>query len=188
MLASVILFSLASANAVSLVSSPYTLNESGELGGNDTSGLLEALLKGIDATFDTTLTQTKHDSDQSGNTGGLFIENTGDVAGSLSGTWYYTGTQLLYAFVTKGSNSFKFYYFVDSEGKIAPIPTFAGGNEYYEYAWDTVGLVNRGGQQPGVSHSSVYSAPGGTTNVPEPMTLALTGGLIGGLSLLRRRK
>ncbi len=37
-------------------------------------------------------------------------------------------------------------------------------------SWDTVGLVNNGGRQPGLSHLSVYT---GTTQeeVPEPLTM-----------------
>jgi hypothetical protein len=59
----------------------------------------------------------------------------------------------------------------------------------YTFSWSTAGLVNKGGQEPAISHVIWIDPPTGVTAVPEPAVWALTitgFGMLG--AMLRRRR
>lgn len=160
---------------------------------NDDASNVFDFLKDVDPAFTTSLTQTKHDSDSSGTTGGLTIGVNGGPSGT-SGTWQYSGAELIWAFVVKGGNDFKVYYNLVGSS-LAPIPTF-DGDGLLQYDWFTgsnggteAALIVGKDNNPGISHGAVYwGGDRPTTEVPEPATAAIALGLIGGLAFLRRRK
>lgn len=93
------------------------------------------------------------------------VIGTGD-----DGTW--SSSQSAEYLTVKAANGYALYYLG------------AGGET--SGTWTTDGLLNNGGQQPDISHLTLWSS--GPSTVPEPkMTLVLGGALIG-LLLLRRRR
>ena len=86
---------------------------------------------------------------------------------SNSGTWETVGGELISFISVKGANSFAVYSF---------LPGAASG------AYDSLGLLNNGGNQATVSHISFWQ-----TEVPEPTTGLLLGAA-GLVAVYRRRK
>lgn len=99
---------------------------------------------------------------------GLFAL-TGVASGALSGTWDVLNNATNIKYVTvKAANSFTLYELAG-----------AGANSG---VFSTLGILNNGGQQPGVSHLSFWQSDVAAA-VPEPSTWAmmlLGFGLIGG--------
>ena len=89
-------------------------------------------------------------------------------SGDLSGSWIALTEVEFY--VVKGSTQFAIYY-VD------------GGA--YEGTWSTEHLENNGGNQPALSHFSVYKEC--TPSVPAPAAIGLLMAGLGGFGAMRRR-
>lgn len=98
---------------------------------------------------------------------------TGVTSGDLSGTWDVLNNAINIKYVTvKAANSFTLYELAG-----------AGANSG---VFSTLGMLNKGGQQPGVSHLSFWQSD--VAAVPEPSTWAmmlLGFGLIGGVMRAR---
>lgn len=99
--------------------------------------------------------------------------------GNTSGTWSLAGFDFSaydeLMFVVKGGTTFSAYLWdgVTTSG-----------------TWNTLGIINNGGRNPGISHFAVYGVPGDEppTEVPEPLaTLGLVA-VAGGLLTLRRQR
>lgn len=105
---------------------------------------------------------------------GLFSFSAGPD-GQNSGTWDVLDNLVGIAFITvKASNSFALY-------------DVGGANSG---SFTTEGILNNGGQQPGVSHISFWTGPGGSSVVLVPLPVALplfASALIGTGFLVRRR-
>ena len=88
------------------------------------------------------------------------------------GTW--TSTSPIEFYAVKGGTQVAFYW-------------LEGGAD--SGLWSTEHLVNGGGNQPDLSHLSVFNPLGhfNTVPTPEPASLLLLGGGLLGLALLRRR-
>ena len=85
-----------------------------------------------------------------------FVEIDGD--GLLSGTWDLTGTGMLFSYITiKAANSYALF-------ELSPLASSG--------TWSTDGILNNGGQQPGLSHLRLWKTG---ESVPEPATLLLLG-------------
>ncbi len=97
----------------------------------------------------------------------------GSLDGSKSGTWQVLdGTDIAYITI-KAANSFALYQFD---------PTSTG-------FYTTAGMLNNGGQQPGVSHISFWTAQ--RQQVPEPAALVLFAfglAVLGAASIYRRQR
>lgn len=109
-----------------------------------------------------------------------FMDSVLDVSGggNTSGTWDLSGFDFgLYdqlMFVVKGGTTFSAYLW---DG------TSTSGT------WDTLGIVNKSGNTPGISHFSVYGieGDGSTEDVPEPLATVGLLAIVGGAAALRRR-
>jgi len=135
----------------------------GTFSGNDSEANVEAALGGL---VDLTL------YDKSDEAPNLTVFTPSPADGALSGTWDVIDDSILISYFTvKASNFFALY-------QIDPAANFGD--------WTTANITNPGGQQPGLSHLSLWTAP--ETPIPEPASWALIGvGLIA-LGHLRRRK
>ncbi len=101
----------------------------------------------------------------------LSILKENDKKGTWSVTsWAGIGSAAL---VVKGSNNWAAYLLDTSAG-------LTGG-------WTTLALTNNGGNQPGISHISLYTTPA-PAPVPLPASALLLVAGMGGLAALRRRK
>ena len=98
-------------------------------------------------------------------------------AGNLTGTWSVTswagiGDAML---VVKGGRGFSGYKIDTSKGLFG--------------SWSTASLTNRGGNQPAISHMTLYAT---LADNPAPIPIPAAGflllGALGGLAALRRRR
>ena len=95
-----------------------------------------------------------------------------DPATAKSGTFDVIDNAVLISFITvKAGNQFKLYQFT---------PAVNSGD------WDTVGLQNKGGQQPNLSHMSLWTVPGQQSETPEPSTMLFLGAGLAGLGVARK--
>lgn len=132
------------------------------LGNDKVAEVEDALFDATGSPVDLTL-YGKSDDDAS-----LFtITAAGD---NKSGTWLVNDGSLIDYLTVKASNRFAVYHI--------------GGAD--SGSWTTDGIVNNGGQQPGMSHLSFWIGP--STVVPEPPALLMLGvGLIG-MAFFARKK
>lgn len=121
--------------------------------------------------------------DGSGTNGGLTINGSG-----TSGTWSFSGFETGYSYmaVTKGGTDFSTYL----------LGADSIQNGVTNQSWTTAGLKNNGGNQPALSHFTVYKALGGaqafapgasSEEVPEPLTI-LGSGLALGFGAMFKKK
>jgi hypothetical protein len=104
----------------------------------------------------------------------LFSFSPGDPEGTLTGTFRVIDPGVQIRFLTvKAANSFALFEFA--------------GNGVNAGSFSTAGLLNNGGNQPGVSHISFFTVRQTPVNVSEPHTLALLGGALLAMGALRRR-
>ena len=93
--------------------------------------------------------------------------------GGLEGTWDVLDPNVLIKYITvKAANSFSLY-------EIAGLGANSG-------SWTTAGLLNNGGQQPGMSHMSFWTVDGGV--IPEPTTWAMMILGLGAVGAMMRRR
>jgi len=102
----------------------------------------------------------------------LTVFTPNDPSTAKSGTFDVIDNSVLISFITvKAANQFKLYQFT---------PAVNSGD------WDTVGLKNSGGQQPNLSHMSLWTVPGQHDEVPEPSTMVFLGAGLAGLGVARK--
>lgn len=92
--------------------------------------------------------------------------------GGYSGTWN-SASDLVGWITVKAANSF--IIFEVTPGSMSGI-------------WDTLGILNKGGQQPTLSHISFWKGPEVIENVSETGSLAIILFGLGGLLVARRRR
>ncbi|MEH6557359.1 MAG: PEP-CTERM sorting domain-containing protein [Oceanicoccus sp.] len=142
-------------------------------GGDPEADVEAAILAATGASVDISL-YGKSDND---NSASLFaftgsVPTATDEVGGQSGDWDVLDNAIEVAYITiKAANSFALF---DVQGSNSG-------------TWNTEGILNNGGSQPGVSHISFWTV-GGTTNVPEPGTFVLLSMGMLGLGLSRRKK
>jgi hypothetical protein len=127
----------------------------GQLSGNDDgNGLADTLTTLADKWGGTWQKADKWDGGSESN---VFTSVTGQ--GTTSGTFNISGITGPFALGVKAGNAHNLFYFDSAQ---------AVGN------WTTTGLINGGGNTPGLSHLTLYTGPGGTppvNEVPEPLTM-----------------
>ena len=135
----------------------------GTFPGNDSEANVEAALGGL---VDLTL----YDKSDGGPDLTVFLPSPPD--GDLAGTWDVIDDNVSIPYMTvKASNSFALYQFNPAQNT---------GD------WTTANITNQGGQQPGLSHLSLWTAP--ITAVPEPGSWLLIGAGLIALGYFRQRK
>ena len=147
-----------------------TISCEGAFDGNNSNQNLNGLFG-----FDWGSEVLKAEEDNGFMDGDLDIDFT---TGETSGTWDLSGFDFgLYdqlMFVVKGGTTFSAYLWdgVSTSG-----------------TWNTLGIVNKSGNTPGLSHFSVYGVvgDGDTEDVPEPLATVGLLAIVGGAAVLRRR-
>lgn len=98
-------------------------------------------------------------------------------AGTNDGTWAFSNSLL--------SQSFSDYMLVIKAGNEWGAYLFSGSdNLSIDGNWKTDDFTNNGGQQPGISHMSIYAT---SISIPEPSVIALLGLGLLGLGFFTRR-
>ena len=131
-------------------------------GGDDEASVEAAILAATGIFVDISLYGKSDDN------AGLF-----SISGSTSGTWDVLDDLINIAYITvKAANSFALYDvgFVNSG------------------SFSTLGILSNGGQQPGYSHISFWTAPESLTSVPVPAAGWLLIAGMGGFAAMKRRK
>lgn len=133
----------------------------GQLSGNDDGVGLENTLKTLATEWGGTWTKAdKWDADNKTNESGI-LTLTG---GTTSGTFNFSGITGPFALGVKASDAYNLFYF-DSAAQATK-------------QWTTLGLINNGGNTPGLSHLTLYTG-GPQKEVPEPLTLLGSGLALG---------
>lgn len=161
-------FGATQAEAATCMPSDVTVSTAcANVDGNDSESVVDGLF-GLDVDFEAKV-------DAPGSSDGI-LSVTYDEGG-LSGTWSVDswsgfGSAIL---VTKAGPAFAAYLLDLAAGTTG--------------TWSTAGLTNPGGNQPEISHISLYTAEGDMSVVPVPagLPLMLTALGLGGLALRRRK-
>ena len=161
-------FLLVAASALPSAAAPMFLGIfGGSPGDNDNiTSVKAAILSSIGVNADIQL------YDKSDSAPVLTIFTPENPATAKSGTFDVIDNAVLISFITvKAGNQFKLYQFT---------PAVNSGD------WDTVGLKNNGGQQPNLSHMSLWTLSGQQSETPEPSTIVFLGAGLVGLGVARK--
>jgi hypothetical protein len=159
---------LAAASALPSAATPILLGIFGDGSGNDDiASVKAAILSSAHIDADIQL----YDKSDSGLVLTTFTPT--DPSTAKAGTFDVIDNSVLISFITvKAANKFKLYQFT---------PAVNSGD------WDTVGLVNKNGQQLNLGHMSLWTVPGVPgSDTPEPSTLLFLGAGLAGLGVARK--
>lgn len=139
--------------------------------GNDTEALVEAaILSATGVAVDISLYGKSDDNPELFTFSSLNPGPT--LEQSFSGSWATVDGTLISYITVKAATSFIVEVFA------LPVPSSSG-------TFSTLGIFNRGGQQPAVSHISFWTTQG--ADIPEPATATLLLGSLLGVGALRRK-
>ena len=129
----------------------------GQLSGNDDGNGLANTLATLASEWGGTWQKAdKWDTDLGRNDNGILNVS---YTNSTTGTFDFSGITGPFALAVKAAPGYNLFYFEDATS--------------FDRDWTTEGLINNGGQTPGLSHLTLYTQGGGFNPepVPEPLTI-----------------